>query len=238
MRTRALPLLALLALLVPNVSLAEVKTYSMDILRVNNTTTLTITGRSFPSWRFGSIEIDDESNASPTLKALILQASSTRTGRVDVFGGLNAFVYVRTISTISPQTGQTGTGDSEGFVQWNPLSSWTPQGGVFCKSSNETGAPLGGPICALVGFSQEGTAAQTVPSAVYDFNLWTFDQEGDLSSEPYLWQISANGAANTDYLMNASLNVNIPALSILGFGVLGASLLFLGIRALRSQRSD
>ena len=242
MRLRTLFAGLLSVTLLPTSAFAEVKSYTIDVLRVLNTTTLTVTGQSHctgctqGTFITGDITIIDASNASPTLAVFDLKNGRTRTTRTDVFAGLNSYVYTRSLQTTFPLSGQTGTGDTEGFLQWNPLSSWTPIGGQFCASSNEIGAPLGGPICPLVSFSQQMTIAATVPSPSYDFPLWTFDVMRDISSDSYLWQISSNGSSNGEYFIRAELTIDIPSMSIFGFGVLGASLLFLGLRTIRSRR--
>ncbi len=79
------------------------------------------------------------------------------------------------------------------------------------------------------------TIAATVPSPSHDSPLWTFDAQGDFSSDSYLWQVNANASANLEYFLRGHLRTNVPALSALGFIVLGGGLLFVGMRALRRR---
>ncbi len=213
---------------------AEIKRYDLDVLIVLNTTTLTVTGFT-RDLRVGNIEINNESNAAPTLDTFEMLEEQLTTTRTDTFAGPNSFIHIRRLNTMAVLPGQTGTGDTEGFVQWNPLSSWTPTGGVFCKGSNEINAPAGLQICSAVRFPHEMTMAATVPSPSYDFPLWTFDAQGDFSSDSYLWRIDSNASANLEYFLRGHLRTNVPALSALGFIVLGGGLLFVGMSALRRR---
>ena len=236
LRPRHLLLAAAVLALLPGQAQAEVKSYTLDVINVLNNTTLTITGETSATLRFaGNVEINDESNASPTLTDFTLVRDSVLTTRPDVFAGPNSYIYVRLLSSNTPAEA-TGTGDTEGFVKWDPLSSWTPLGGLYCKASNEIGNPLGAGICELLSFVQEGTQAATIPSPTYDFPLWTFDAQGDFSSDSYIFVIQSGEASNQEYFARGKLRINIPAMSIVGFGILAGGLSFLGVHALKRRR--
>jgi len=236
MRLRPL-LLLLAATLIPGSALAELKGYNGSVRRAIHTITLTITVQSYPNWRTMDISIEDTQNASPTLTNFQFITSQANTTFTDGFAGPGSYVHTRTISTTGAQP-SIGSGDTQTFISWGTVTGWSGTGGSFCRSSNDpafpgTGAP--GPICDLVAFTEDGTIPPIIPSTSYDLMSWGFDGEGDFGGDNYIWQSNDGGKSNEDYYLKGQLNVNVPAMSVVGFGVLGASLLFLGVRSLRKS---
>ena len=161
--------------------------------------------------------------------------------QLEITFGPGAFVFIDARASQFPGTGHvsndtglgahgpSGTAPSES-VEWGIVSGWSATGYRFCVSS-----PIG--ICNNAGFSHGVTVGPIVNSSTYDLGTWTFDTEGDYEdAAPYIFSSANGGLQNIRYdLRGAFAGTSLPALPLVGFGVLAAALATLGARGLRSR---
>ena len=156
--------------------------------------------------------------------------------------GPGAFVFIINVSTTSiaaPQTSNTSGvgahGPSStapgGSVEWGVVSGFEITGFVFCITSPTA-------ICSNAGFSHGVTIGRTLPSSTYDLGTWNFDGLGNMeSAQGLITRTSNGGLTNNGYrARGAFVGSALPALPLLGFGALAASLAIIGGRRLIGRK--
>jgi len=126
--------------------------------------------------------------------------------------------------------GPSGTDPGES-TEWGVVSGWFPSGTLFCIASPTA-------ICTLNQFTHGSTAVFTLESTTYNLGTWNFDAQGDMSAETWYFKRTSNGGlANTQsYLTGAFHGSSLPALPLVGFGVLAACLAVAGGRSLIGKK--
>jgi hypothetical protein len=126
--------------------------------------------------------------------------------------------------------GPSGTGPGQS-AEWGVVSGWTSTGFQFCISSPIT-------ICNQNGFSHGATTGYILPSTTYNLGTWNFDAEGDMQSSTwFLIRTSNGGLSNNHYLQRgAFVGAALPALPIVGFGILALGLAVVGGRAIAGKK--
>ena len=116
-------------------------------------------------------------------------------------------------------------------TEWGILSGWSATGYRFCVSS-----PVG--ICNNAGFTHGVTVPSIVNSDTYDLGTWSFDAVGDYeNAAPYVFSTANGGIQNIRYALRGSfVGASLPALPLVGFGALAASLAVVGVRATLGRR--
>jgi hypothetical protein len=172
--------------------------------------------------------VDDPSNGSPVLKRLLLVVEHETTTFVGVLSG---FIFLSTHVEEGPRKALsfTGAGATDATIAWGVVTGWTVTGGFWCHSSPSN-------ICAT--FAQKNLATTEPPlySPHYDLGTWTFHGTG-FTSVPF---VSVNASlcppncGNLQYHLRGRLSAGlVPAVPIIGVTLLGASLLFIGVRLSR-----
>jgi hypothetical protein len=154
--------------------------------------------------------------------------------QLSVTFGPGAFVFIDATTTtataghVSPATSSTDPG---AVAVWGIVSGWSLTGLQFCISS-----PVG--ICDNAGFSHGTTAVPGLHSGTYDLGTWAFDSVGDYESvTTYIERTSNGGLQNIQYdLRGAFVGSALPALPLVGFGVLALSLAVIGGRSMMGRK--
>ena len=156
--------------------------------------------------------------------------------------GPGAFIFVQNASTRSLPTphvsttsgigahGPSGTDPGES-AEWGVISGFELTGLIFCISSPVT-------ICNQNGFSHGATIPQTLASTSYDLGTWNFDAEGDIVAANFFITRTTNGGlTNTqETQFGAFVGSALPALPLIGFGVLAVALTVIGGRTLIGRK--
>ena len=156
--------------------------------------------------------------------------------------GPGAFIFVETASTrsiASPHVsntsgiglhGPSGTAPGQS-AEWGVVSGFEMTGTIFCISSPVT-------ICNQAGFSHGATIDQTLASNTYDLGTWNFDANGDLAAANFFITRTTNGGLTNvqETQLGAFVGSALPALPLVGFGVLALSLAVVGGRTIMGRK--
>jgi hypothetical protein len=173
--------------------------------------------------------IDDSNGGSPLLKRLTLVYDFSTTIKIQA----SLFFFASQHSEQGPRgsTSFTGTGDTATGIAWGLVTGWTITGGFFCHST----------IAYYCGFARGVDLATVDPvlqSPFYALGTWTFHGTG-FTSVPFVHQVApptSMSVGNDRYLLRGRLTAGIvPALPVLGVGLLGTSLLLAGARLSRRR---
>jgi len=193
----------------------------------------------------GSTTLLDNGTGTVTLSSLVMAEDRRTDFGPDALAptfGPGAFVFIAsnvTRETTSPNEsttqgvgghGPSGTAPGQS-AEWGILAGFVGTGSQFCVSS-----PVS--ICNQNGFAHGQTNTFLISSTTYDLGTWRFDARGDMAAETWFIKRTSNGGlANTQaYLRGAFHGAALPALPVLGFGVLAVCLAVLGGRASRRSR--
>jgi hypothetical protein len=125
----------------------------------------------------------------------------------------------------------TGTGSpaSGSTIRWGVVTGWTNSGSAWCNSEPAI-------ICSLAMFVDEATTDTRTNSASYDLGTWSFHGTG-FTSVPFVNSYNTNNPGNVvKFYQGAALrDGTVPAISIVGSALLGASLVLGGIAASRRR---
>jgi hypothetical protein len=149
--------------------------------------------------------------------------------------GPGAFIFIdtrRTNSISAPHVSDPFSGSAPAeTTEWGIVSGWALTGYEFCLSSPPT-------LCNQAGFAHSATIGPVLPSDTYDLGTWTFDAAGDYeASQWYITRTNNGGLSNTNYLLRGAFQgAGLPALPLVGFGVLALSLAAIGGRALVGRK--
>jgi len=116
-------------------------------------------------------------------------------------------------------------------AEWGAVSGWVSTGFQFCVSSPVT-------ICNQNGFVHGQTSIYILPSTSYNLGTWNFDADGDMQATSwFLIRTSNGGLSNNHYLMRGIfVGSALPALPLVGFGILALSLAVVGGRSLMGKK--
>jgi hypothetical protein len=190
----------------------------------------------------GSTALLDDGTGTVTLTSLVMAEDRRTDFGPDALAptfGPGAFVFIAsnvTRETTAPNQsttsgvgghGPSGTGPGQS-AEWGLLTGFVGTGSQFCVSS-----PVS--ICNQNGFAHGQTNLFLISSTTYDLGTWRFDGRGDMAAASWFIKRTSNGGlANTQaYLRGAFHGAALPALPLLGFGVLGVCLAVVGGRAAR-----
>jgi len=128
------------------------------------------------------------------------------------------------------QHGPSGTGPNQS-AEWGVVTGWQASGVQFCIASPIT-------ICNQNGFVHGATTVYILPSTTYNLGTWNFDAAGDMeSADWFLIRTSNGGLSNNHYLpRGAFVGAALPALPIVGFGILALGLAVVGGRAIAGRK--
>lgn len=193
-----------------------------------------------PNTQSGSATISDNGNGTPTLVELNSQNIFT-----DVVGGTvtsavpGTTVSLNSRTVASPAPGQTGTGSTTTTILWGGLTGWTQTGRLNCTTNLPGGGTPPPSSCVLfVGFEGTGPPAP-LKSSTFNTDPWTFTvTTGERFDAPSVEFVELGGGA-----VEANIQIRggllpdnpVPALPLIGVAGLGAALLYLGARAIRSR---
>lgn len=187
----------------------------------------------------GSSRLLDDGLGTVTLEAIeVVQDFAIVLGPdlVAPLFGPGSFIFIDdriTASMTTPHTSLAGAPASTaagGAVQWGIVSGWQITGFQICESS-----PVS--ICNDAGFVHVATVRPVLPSTSYDLGTWTFDARADYAGAPYLWRTSNGGLANDAHVLRGRfVGESLPALPVVGLGLLAAALALVGGRGLRASR--
>jgi hypothetical protein len=239
--------LALLAFLVAMPAAAELKSYTIT----GDQSTLFPTCGTIlrPRTQSGIASISDDGSGSPTLVGLHSQNTF-----IDIVGGTTTTGIPGTTVTLnsrtaaSPSPNQVGVGSTSTVINWGSLTGWTQTGRLACITNlpGDPGPQLPQPgdpsSCVLfVGFEGTGPPAP-LNGTVFSTDPWTFTVTspgtGEHFSSPSTEFVNlGGGAVRANIQINGGLlpNSPVPALPLVGVAGLGAALLYLGARAVRSR---
>ncbi len=168
--------------------------------------------------------VDDDDGGFPVLKRIILLTEKDTT--VAVPGLTGGFIFLGIHSEQGPRRGLafTGTGSTGTTIAWGLVTGWTVTGGFWCHSSPSY-------ICAYAGGQSLATTDPLFASPFYDLGTWTFHGTG-FTAVPFVQQVappSSMSVGNVQFHLRGRLQGGfVPALSVLGGALLGASLLLGG----------
>jgi hypothetical protein len=156
--------------------------------------------------------------------------------RLNVLFGPGAFVFVDARSTrtiaVPVQSNTSGIGvhgpsstAPGATTEWGLITGWRITGINFCASS-----PVA--ICNTNGFSHGATTDNVLPSDTYDLGTWSFDAAGDYAGDWYIERTSNGGITNQGFILRGAFQgASLPALPLVGFVALAASLAVVGLRS-------
>ena len=178
--------------------------------------------------------IDDAGDGTPTLVSLeVVNDYTDSVGATTTTGVTGSTVALDSITTASPSGGQTGSGDTSTSISWGALTGWSQTGSLSCTSHCPGGpCPKSGCI-PFVGFEGTGPPAP-LSSTAFNSDPWTFT--GDMSAFTATSDEMVNlsgGAVTGNLLWRGSRSFPVPALPLVGLGVLGTGLVYLAARAIR-----
>jgi hypothetical protein len=214
-----------------------------DVL--NSATNLCPPVQTRPGQVQGSARLVDDGTGTVTLEhlnVLTLFFGDLGPDQLAITFGPGAFVFIDSRASQQPTTphlsntsgigahGPSSTAPGE-TTEWGILSGWTATGYRFCVSS-----PAG--ICNNAGFTHGVTVIPIVNSDTYDLGTWSFDAVGNYqNAAPYVFSTANGGLQNIRYaLRGAFVGASLPALPLVGFGALAASLAVIGARATTRRR--
>jgi len=201
---------------------------------------------STPGTALGAQVVTDDGLGTVTLN----QVEYNSTVGTDLSGGIlipifgpGAFIFIEgevdrgagSAVTTSTTTGIGGHGPSStapgASAEWGAVSGWLGTGFTFCISSPVT-------ICNQNGFAHGQTAPFILPSTSYDLGTWEFDAEGDMQATSWYMSRTSNGGLsnNQTLLRGAFVGSALPALPMVGFGILALSLAVVGGRSLMGKK--
>jgi hypothetical protein len=229
------------ALLMASPALAALKSYSIS---GDQSTLFPTCGTVFrPGTQSGIVTINDAGNGTPTLVQLRSQNIFT-----DLVGGTSTTGIPGTTVTLNsrtvaePTAGQTGTGNTATTISWGGLSGWTQTGRLNCTTYLPGGGTPPPSSCVLfVGFEGTGPPAP-LKAGTFVIDPMKFTIAGGTDEEfntPSVEFVSLGlGAVTANIKISGKLiNGSVPALPMIGVAGLGAALLYLGARAVRSRKS-
>ena len=135
-------------------------------------------------------------------------------------------------STTSGIGGHGPSGAAPGeSTEWGVISGWQSTGFQFCIASPVT-------ICNQNGFQHGQTTIYILPSTSYNLGTWNFDANGDAEQSSWLLIRTSNGGLSNNQYVLRGLFVGsaLPALPLVGFGVLALSLAVVGGRSLMGKK--
>ena len=250
MTKKTLVLVVLVSLISGSAS-AAVKYYNSDAANGAPGDTRRISINLCPPTTFGAGEIFgfqkliDDGLGTVTLDGIEINTASLTDLSGDllvpVFGP-GAFIFIdsdieRTRSGLATSTtsgvgghGPSGT-DPGQSAEWGLVTGFVASGGAFCIASPVT-------ICNQNGFSHGATSAYIIPSTSYNLGTWNFDAEGDMEAATwYLTRTSNGGLSNNHNLLRgAFVGSALPALPLVGFGILAFGLAVAGGRVLVGKK--
>ena len=193
----------------------------------------------------GYIRLTDDSTGTVTLEELVIIQDQFGNVGPDILTellGPGAFFFATQLRTGSISASHVSNGSGVGAhgpsstapgssAEWGIVTGFEVTGLSFCLSSP--------PVICNQNVSPHGATGPTpVYSNTYDLGTWDFDAEGDMNARNYYIFVTANGGlTNTQRTLRGSFHgASLPALPLIGFGALAASLGVLGARKLRRSR--
>jgi len=227
-------LAAVAALLIAQPSLAVLKGY---VLSGDQSTLFPTDGTILrPGTIVGNQAIiDDAGDGTPTLVSLeVVNAWTDSVGATTTTTVPGATVELDSITTAGPSDGQGGSGTTTTSISWGALTGWSQTGQLTCISHCPGGpCPASGCI-PFVGFEGTGPPAP-LKSTSFNTDPWTFAGDGSGFQAASAEFVNLSGGAVTGNLQWGSntLTFPVPALPLVGLGVLGTGLVYLAARAIR-----
>ena len=231
---RCILLAGMAALLISQPALAVLKGYVIE----GDQSTLTPTDGT--TLRPGTIVgnqaiIDDAGDGTPTLVSLeVVNAWTDSLGATTTTTVPGSTVALDSVTTAGPSAGQTGSGDTASSISWGVLTGWTQTGYLTCIS-NCPGGPCPASACIpFIGFEGTGPPAPLSATA-FDSDPWTFAGDGSSFAAPSVEMVNLSGGGVTVNLQwgSSTRTFPVPALPLVGLGVLGSGLVYLAARAIR-----
>ena len=225
-------------------ALATVKVYDQDIENGNSgdqlqySTTLCPPIQSTPNAVVGSNTLTDTGGGTVTMtehSTVPVTQVNFGVGALTGIFGPGSFVFVNSRSTWSiagtPPTGSGSTAPG-GSVAWGVISGWESTGQTFCIASPQT-------ICTGGTMVPHGvtTPAPAPNSPTYDLGTWSFDTEGDLTATSFITGTNNGGTSNRQRIIRgAYVGTSVPALPLVGAGVLALGLAIAGTRTVLRKK--
>jgi len=121
-------------------------------------------------------------------------------------------------------TGNTANGST---IRWGTVTGWSNSGSQWCHS-------IPAVICTLADRMDQATTDPPIESEFYDLGTWFFHGTG-FTSVPFLEQYFSTSFGNNQFTFRAPVvnDTMVPAMEILGIGILGLSLVTGGAIAIR-----
>ena len=183
----------------------------------------------------GSYRLNDDGAGSVTIVDFRIQ----RPLRLDIDAttlfGPGSFIFADTLAEYTTLPAQTAPGSTApgGSIDWGVLAGWKITGAGFCISSPVT-------ICNNTAQLPHGMTSSAPPinSPTYDIGTWSFDAVGDFSAAaPFVLGTFNGGVTNRQMLIRgAFVGGGVPALPLVGAGVLAIGLLAAGSRTALRRR--
>jgi hypothetical protein len=192
----------------------------------------------------GIAEISDDGLGTVTLSQFTLVTDSTTditAGEIVPLFGPGAFFFspqLRTQFITSPHVSNTSGVGAHGpsstapgaSAEWGIVSGWEVTGSTFCISSPTI-------ICDNNVVPHGTTQLLENFSNTYDLGTWWFDAEGDADASPFIVVTASGGLTNIlQSPHRAFQGASLPALPVVGFGLLACAMAVMGGRALRGSR--
>ena len=175
----------------------------------------------------------DESGPNPVLKKLVV-VSGAGGGTTVVTPALSGgFIWFNQEATQGPGNNQTGTGSTASSIVWGDVTGWTITGGTFCHAVPSY-------ICSMADAAESDTLDAFLNSTHYDIGTWTFHGTGFVAT-PFVQRTATSvpwKPGNLQWFMRGSnaQDGTVPALPLLGIGVVGVSVFAMGVASARRRR--
>jgi len=182
----------------------------------------------------GRSRVDDDGSGTVTLEELIVSQPFTGNFDTTMAYGPGSFVFINAQVSSFPTPGQTGAGSTAkgtGMITWGVISGWSGTGFLFCAASPPT-------TCTANGYIHGTTIQEDGPvSTTFAIGTWTFDAAGDYEASPYIQSNQNGGLSNVQWqLKGRFVGASLPALPLVGLGVVAAGLVTYGAASIRRRR--
>lgn len=161
----------------------------------------------------------------PSLQTSIFLSNNDRTGP-----GVTKYLYTGSDGDAGPiftGTGNNGIGQT---IRWGTTTGWSVTGNQWCHS-------IPAVICTFADRMDLATTDPPLESTFYDLGTWYFHGTG-FTSQAFIQQYFTPSFGNNQFIFRGAVvrDGTVPALQLLGIGVLGLSLATGGAVALRRSK--
>ena len=159
----------------------------------------------------------------PSLQTSIFLSNNDRTGP-----GVTKYLYTGSDGDAGPIFTGTGNNAIGQTIRWGTTTGWSVTGNQWCHS-------IPAVICTFADRMDLATTDPPLESTFYDLGTWYFHGTG-FTSQAFIQQYFSTDFGNNQFIFRGGVvrDGTVPALQLIGLGVLGLSLAGGGVFALRS----